>query len=156
MSGIRYPEIKVLLQFASMIQDTMAEPSAFATRLYSEDIIDRRVYRRMTDHSGRQDNVDRALDIVQSIEAKLEATSNEDNRVRIFKLVLSIMDTQVPLDSVAEDMRTVYEEVKKTWVAPTGNCVYLFKDDCIDFFLDPPSGSSSMLASKDTSISMCL
>ena len=123
MSGIRYPETKVLLQFASMIQDTMTEPSAFATRLCSEDIIDRRVYRRITDHSGRQDNVDRAVDIVQSVEAKLEATSNEEDRVRIFKLVLGTMDSQIPLDSVAEDMRTRYEEVKKTWVAPKGNCV---------------------------------
>lgn len=134
MSGIRYPETKVLLQFVPMIQDTMVEPSAFATRLYSEDIIDRRTYRRITDHSGRQDNIDRALDIVQSVEAKLEATSNEENRVRIFKLVLSTMDTQIPLDSVAEDMRTRYEEVKKTWVPPEGNnYVYWFKDDCIDF-----------------------
>lgn len=114
-------ELKVLKEYTESIQDVVMEPLSIAARLYSKEIIDRSVYMRITDHGSGQTSYDKAVNIVQAIEAKLIGATGGEEREVIFTEVLDAMSDYIPLDSIAERMKKRYHELKLTWVEPEGN-----------------------------------
>lgn len=88
----------------------MLSVPSFASNLYSKDIIDPTVRNNATAMTG-QGPGQKALHLVQAIEAKLTAVSGKE-RENYFLLTLKVMDGIILLDSIAEQMRKRYDEVK--------------------------------------------
>ena len=109
-SSKKAPELVVLQEFAGIIQEAIVEPLSLSSKLYSRDIIDRRVQMSVLEHGSS--SYDKAMNLHKAIEAKIQAAASESERAEIFSIVLDTMDDQIPLDSVAERMRIRYKEVK--------------------------------------------
>ena len=109
-SSKKAPELVVLQEFAGIIQEAIVEPLSLSSKLYSRDIIDRRVQMSVLEHGSS--SYDKAMNLHKAIEAKIQAAASESERAEIFSIVLDTMDDQIPLDSVAERMRIRYKEIK--------------------------------------------
>ncbi|XP_011405036.1 PREDICTED: uncharacterized protein LOC105313367 [Amphimedon queenslandica] len=119
-SSKKAPELVVLQEFADIIQEAIVEPLSLSSKLYSRDIIDRKVQMSVLEHGSS--SYDKAMTLHKAIEAKIQAAGSESERAKIFMIVLETMEDQIPLDSVAERMRDRYEKVKSegpTEAAPT-------------------------------------
>lgn len=117
MASKKTPEMAVLQEFSDIITEAIVEPLSLSSRLYSRDIIDRRVQMSVLEHGS---SYDKAMNLLKAIEAKIQAASTDSERSSIFNAVLDIMSDQIPLDSVAQRMSTRYEEIKLMPVQ--GNC----------------------------------
>lgn len=122
-SSKKAPELVVLQEFADIIQEAIVEPLSLSSKLYSRDIIDRRVQMSVLEHGSS--SYDKAMNLHKAIEAKIQAAGSESERAEIFMIVLETMDDQIPLDSVAERMRERYEKLVKS-EGPTEGIIFTF------------------------------
>ena len=120
----KYPETKVLLEFSDTLHNAIIEPIPFASKLYSQELIDRQVYRRVSEHTTGLSKFDKAVNIVSAIEQTLQTRSNDSDREEAFKALLLTMGDLIPLDSVAENMDKRYKLLKATWKNNESMIVY--------------------------------
>jgi hypothetical protein len=121
MSTVDYPELKILKEFNKKIENAIIEPSPVASHLYSEDLIDRRIYARVSERGNGLSSYDRAVVIIRAISESLEYITENAKREETFEKILNVMSSFIPLNSVVEGMRSRYAVVKAGWRPPSSD-----------------------------------